>query len=50
MTFSFQLIGLPILPRKRFVILFFKGLVSIFDTGSFWSFKAKVIRVLFQLE
>ena len=36
--------------EEQFVILIFKFLVSIFDTGSLWSLKAKVIRVLFQLE
>ena len=36
--------------EERFAILIFKCLVSIFDTGYLWSFKAKVIRVLFQLE
>ena len=36
--------------EKQFAILIFQCLVSIFDTGSLWSFKAKVIRVLFQLE
>ena len=36
--------------EEQFAILFFHCLVSIFDTGSLWSFKAKVIRVLFQLE
>ena len=36
--------------EEQFEILIFKCLVSIFDTGSLWSFKAKVIRVLFQLE
>ena len=35
---------------EQFAILIFQCLVSIFDTGSLWSFKAKVIRVLFQLE
>ena len=35
---------------KQFAILFFQCLVSIIDTGSLWSFKSKVIRVLFQLE
>ena len=32
------------------IILIFQYLLSIFDTGSLWSFRAKVIRVLFQLE
>ena len=36
--------------EEQFTILIFQCLVSIFDTGSLWSFKAKVIRVLFQLE
>ena len=36
--------------EEWFAILIFQCLVSIIDTGSLWSFKAKVIRVLFQLE
>ena len=36
--------------EEKFAILIFQCLVSIFDTGYLWSFKAKVIRVLFQLE
>ena len=36
--------------EKQFAILIFQCLVSIFDTGSLCSFKAKVIRVLFQLQ
>ena len=36
--------------EEPFAILIFQCLVSIFDTGSLWSFKAKVITVLFQLE
>ena len=36
--------------EEQFEILIFQCLVSIFDTGSLYSFKAKVIRVLFQLE
>ena len=36
--------------EEQFVIIIFQCLVSIFDTGSLWSFKPKVIRVLFQLE
>ena len=36
--------------EEQFVILIFQYLVSIFDTGCLCSFKAKVIRVLFQLE
>ena len=36
--------------EEQFAILIFKCLVSIFDTGSLCSFKAKGIRVLSQLE
>ena len=36
--------------EEQIAILIFLFLVSIFDTGSLCSFKAKVIRVLFQLE
>ena len=36
--------------EEQFAILIFQCLVSIIDTGSLWSFKAKVMRVLFQLE
>ena len=36
--------------EEQFVILIFQFLVSIFDTCSLCSFKATVIRVLFQLE
>ena len=36
--------------EEQFAILIFQCLDSIFDTGSFGSFKAKVISVLFQLE
>ena len=36
--------------EEMFAILIFRCLVSIFDTGSLWSLKAKVIRVLLQLE
>ena len=36
--------------KEQFAILIFQCLVSIFDTGSLWSFKSKVIMVLFQLE
>ena len=36
--------------EEQFAILIFQYLVSIFDTGSLWSIKAKVIRVLFILE
>ena len=50
MAFSCQLVGLPILPDVQFEILIFQCLYSMFDTGSLYSFKFKVIRVLFQLE
>ena len=36
--------------EEQFAILIFQYLVFIFDTGSLCSFKAMVIRVLFQLE
>ena len=36
--------------EEQFAILIIQCLVSIFDTGSLYSFKPKVIRVLFQLE
>ena len=36
--------------EEQFKILIFYCLVSIFDTGSLWPIKAKVIRVLFRLE
>ena len=36
--------------EEQFAILIFQFLISILDTGSLWSFKAKVIRVLFHLE
>ena len=36
--------------EEEFAILIFHYLVSVFDTGSLCSFKANVIRVLFQLE
>ena len=36
--------------EEQFAILIFQCLVSIIDTGSLWSFKAKVIKDLFQLE
>ena len=36
--------------EEQFAILISKCLVSIFDTGSLFSFKSKVIRVLFQRE
>ena len=36
--------------EEQLAILIFQCLVSIFETGSLCSFKAKVIRVLFQLQ
>ena len=36
--------------EDKFAILIFQFIVSLFDSGSLCSFKAKVIRVLFQLE
>ena len=36
--------------EEQFAILIFQCLVSIFDSGALCSFKAKVIRVLFQPE
>ena len=36
--------------EEQFALLIFQCLVSIFDTGSLCSFKAKVIRVLLQLK
>ena len=36
--------------EEQFAILIFQCLVFIFENGSLCSFKAKVIRVLFQLE
>ena len=50
MAFSCQLVGLPILPEGQFERFIFQCLVSIFDTGSWYSFKYKVLRVLLQLE
>ena len=40
----------PDVTEEQFAVLIFQRFVSIFDTGSLCSFKAKVIRVLFQLE
>ena len=50
MAFSCQLVGLPILPKRKFARFIFQCLVSIFDTDSFYSFKAKMLRVHLQLE
>ena len=48
--FHAKLVNLPILHWRRFVILIFQCLDSIFDTCSLYSFKTKVLRVLLQLE
>ena len=45
-----KLVNLPILPEGQFEILIFQCLDSIFDSGSLYSFKLKVLRVLLQLE
>ena len=50
MHFHAKLVNLPILPEGQFAILIFQCLDSIFDTGSLYSFKAKVLRVLLKLE
>ena len=50
MAFSCQLVGLQILPRDSLYYLFFRGLNFIFGTRSLYSFKSKVLRVLFELE
>ena len=36
--------------EEQFAILILQCIVCIIDTSSLWSFKSKVIRVLFQLE
>ena len=48
--FYAKLVNLPILPEGQFVIIIFQCLGSIFDTGSLYSFKAKVLRVILQFE
>ena len=48
--FHAKLVNLPILHLGQFVILIFQCLESIFDTFYLYSFKAKVLRVLLQLE
>ena len=45
-----KLVILPILHKGQFEIPIFKGLNFIFDTGSLYSFEAKVLRILLQLE
>ena len=48
--FHAKLVNLPILPEGQFEILILQCIYSIFDTGSLYSFKFKVLRVLLQLE
>ena len=48
--FHAKLVILPVLHSGWFEILIFQYLDSIFDTGSSYSFKSKVLRVLLQLE
>ena len=48
--FHAKLVILPVLHSGWFEILIFQCLDSIFDTGSIYSFKSKVLRVLLQLE
>ena len=48
--FHAKLVKLPIFPEGQFEILLFQCLDSIFDTGSLYSFKSKVLRVHLQLE
>ena len=50
MTFSRQLVGLFMFPRNSLKYYFFQCLVSMFEPRSLCCFKAKMIRVLFQLE
>ena len=50
MEFSYQLVGLSVLPEGELYYSFFRSLNFIFDTISLYSFKSKVLRVLFQLE
>ena len=48
--FHAKLVNLPISHSGQFEIPIFQCIDSIFDTGSLYSFKAKVLRVLLQLE
>ena len=50
MAFSCQLVILPIFLVTVCITHFSRILTSYFDTRSLYSFKAKVLRVLFQLE
>ena len=48
--FHAKLVNLPISHSGQFEIPIFQYIVSIFNTGSLYSFKSKVLRVLLQLE
>ena len=50
MAFSCQLVILPIFLGTVYVTHFSGVLTSYFDTRSLYSFKSKVLKVLFQLE
>ena len=50
MAFSCQLVLLPIFLGTVSITHFFRGFNFSFDTRSLYSFKSKVLRVLFQLE
>ena len=50
MTFSCQLVKLPITLGTVCITHFFRGLNFIFDTISLYYFKSKVLRVLLKLE
>ena len=50
MAFLCQLVLFTDFSRDSLYYLFFRGLKFLFDTISLYSFKAKVLRVLFQLE
>ena len=50
MAFSCQLVNLPITLRTVCITHFSGVLTSYFDTMSLYSFKSKVLRVIFQLE
>ena len=49
-NFHAKIVILPILHSRLFGIPIFQCLDSIFDTGYLYSFEAKVLRVLLQLE
>ena len=50
MACSCQLVNLPITLGAVYITHFSRGLNFIFDTISLYSFKSKVLRVIFQLE